>query len=259
MCGSEHVATHGNFGKTGGFKESRSAAVREPLARGAEILDAVFTGRPNRFVVEAELPTGETIRTHCADRGRLVWLLPGTRLLVGVKPGSGRKTGFQAAAAWNEGAWASLDTHLPNRLVERALLAGALPPFAGWEMERREARLGGSRLDFLLSRGPERCWLEVKSVGMSHAGVARFPDAPTARGVRHLGELSAAASGGVRAALVFVAQHAGAEAVAPWREIDPALADALADARRAGVEVYAYRCPITRDGITLGEPLPVLG
>lgn len=232
--------------------------VQVALASGAPIVDATFVARPNRFVVEAELPSGERVLAHCADRGRLLWLVPGTALLLGVRPEAGRKTAFQVAAAWANAGWASLDTHLPNRLIEQALRAGALPQFTRYPTIRREARHGASRLDFRLDDGAQTCFVEVKSAGNAWGGVAHFPDAPTERGRRHLLELAALAQSGTRAALIFVAQHATATAVAPDRTIDPAFADALVRAAHAGVEVYAYCCPIARNGITLAEAIPCL-
>lgn len=233
-------------------------SVSVPLVGGAPIVDGVFVARPNQFIVEAQLTTGEYIRAHCADRGRLRWLVPGTPLLLGSKAGAQRKTAFQVAAAWADNAWASLDTHLPNRLIEAALCAGALPQFHGYSMIKREARYNHSRFDFRLGEATQPCFIEVKSVGTASDGLALFPDAPTRRGTRHLVELAALASDGVRTALIFVAQHAQAGAVMPDRRIDPEFADALIAAAYAGVEIYAYRCPITRQGITLEQEIPCL-
>lgn len=230
--------------------------VQVPLASGAPIVDATFVTRPNRFVIEARLATGELVRAHCADRGRLLWLMAGMPLLVGVRPEAGRKTGFQVAAAWHNAGWASLDTHLPNRLIEQALRAGALPQFRAYPTIQREARHGASRFDFRLHDGAQQCYIEVKSAGNAAGGVAQFPDAPTERGRRHLAELAELAERGTRAALVFVAQHSTATAVVPDRTIDPAFADALAAAARSGVELYAYCCPIERNGITLTQAIP---
>ncbi len=232
--------------------------VRVPLVGGAPLLDATFLARPNRFVVEAHLASGETITAHCADRGRLIWLLPGLPLLVGHKPAPGRKTGYQVAAAWSSGAWSSLDTHLPNRLIEQALRLGALPQFSAYPTMKREARHGNSRFDFLLDDGAQKCYVEVKSVGQVFDGVARFPDAPTERGRRHLQELAALAAADIRTAVIFVAQHAHATVVAPDRSIDPAFADTLGDVIQAGVEVYAYCCPVERNGITLNRAIPYM-
>jgi sugar fermentation stimulation protein A len=220
-------------------------------------VDALFVARPNRFVVEAQLATGEHVLAHCADRGRLAWLQPGIPLLLGVKPDHGRKTGFQVAAASINGAWASLDTHLPNRLIAQALRMRALPPFQDYTAIRPEARHGTSRFDFRLSDGERVCYVEVKSVGIVHNGIGLFPDAPTDRGRRHVQELAALRAAGTRTALVFVAQHKHAQAVAPDPMIDPLFADALVEAATAGVEIYAWCCPVRRDGIRIDAAIPV--
>ncbi len=227
-----------------------------PLVGGSKLVDATFVARPNQFVIVAELATGQQVQAHCADRGRLLWLVPGTPLLLGIKPGVGRKTAFQAAAAWTNDGWASLDTHLPNRLIEHALYARVLAQFGDYTAIKREVRVGNSRFDFRLAHAGQCCYLEVKSVGTAANGIARFPDAPTLRGCRHLAELAALASRGTRTALLFVAQHSEATCVLPDRTIDPAFAAALRDAVTAGVEVYAYRCPVSRSGIILGPAIP---
>lgn len=227
-----------------------------PLGRGAPLVEAIFLARPNRFLVEASL-AGEVVQAHLADRGRLVeTLMPGVRLLLARQDGAGRKTAFQAVAAYRGATLHSLDTHLPNRLVEAALRAGALPQFAAYPRIRREATVAGSRFDFELSGEQGRCMLEVKSAGLIIDGLGLFPDAPTDRGRRHLCELAALAQAGERTAVLFVAQGA-ATAVTVHTAIDPAFADALHAAAAAGVEVYAYACPLTPAGIVFGPQVPM--
>lgn len=227
-----------------------------PLGFGGELVEATFLARPNRFLVEARLGDA-VVQAHLADRGRLIGtLVPGATLLLAHRPAPGRKTAYQAVGAWVGERLASLDTHLPNRLIHAALRAGALPLFAGYTTVRPEARVGHSRFDFMLD-GPEGpCLLEVKSAGDVRDGVAWFPDAPTSRGLRHLEELGALARGGARAAVLFVAQGQ-ARAVAMNTAIDPAFAAGLARAAESGVAVLAYACPITPAGIALGEPAAV--
>jgi sugar fermentation stimulation protein A len=96
----------------------------------------------------------------------------------------------------------------------------------------------------------------VKSAGLVLGGVALFPDAPTERGRRHVAELAGLAAQGQRCAVVFVAQGQ-AESIAMNTAIDPAFAAELARARAGGLEVYGYSCPLSPQGITLGEANPV--
>ncbi|GAC1548210.1 MAG: DNA/RNA nuclease SfsA [Herpetosiphon sp.] len=232
-----------------------------PLLGGAAILDGIFLARPNRFVVEAQLPDGQVVRAHMADRGRLLWLRPGMPVWLGAKQGAHRKTQFQIAAVKTDGGWASVDTTLPNRLIELALRSGALPQFGSFPTLRREFTQGASRFDFRLSTAdaePQHCFVEVKSVGYLNDGVGQFPDAPTLRGTRHLNELLALAQGGHRAAVVFVAQCTGAHTIQPAHEIDPVFAATLAQVRAGGVEVYGYAARMERTGLVLGAAVPVL-
>jgi sugar fermentation stimulation protein A len=197
------------------------------------------------------------VRAHLADRGRLKeTLVPGARLLLAHRDGPGRATAFQAVAAYVGERLASIDTALPNRLVEAALRAGALAPFACYDRIRREATVGPSRFDFLLEGERGCCLLEVKSAGLVVDDRALFPDAPTTRGRRHVQELAEHARSGVRSAVVFIAQGQAA-AVAMETAIDPEFAAALAEARAAGVEVRGYSCPLTPAGIALGAEIPV--
>ena len=93
---------------------------------------------------------------------------------------------------------------------------------------------------------------------LEREGVALFPDAPTARGARHLEELARLAAAGAGAAVVFVIQMRGPRRFAPNAAQDPAFAAALRRAAGAGVRVAAYDCVAEPDGLTLGAPVPVV-
>lgn len=225
-----------------------------------ELTTARFLRRPNRFVVHAALDDGEQVRAHLPNPGRMDEILTAGRAL-GLEPAdrADRKTEWSAVLARtpDEGGWVSLVTTLPNRLVGAALSARRLPELADWEPERSEVPLGGSRLDFLLTRGDRRMALEVKSVSLEREGVGLFPDAVTERGTRHLRELTEIAGrDGWEAVVLFVAQRDDVGAVTAAPDIDPAFADALGEAREAGVRVLARRCEVTRRGVALGPALP---
>lgn len=231
-----------------------------PTVAFPDLVRARFVERPNRFVVNAVLDDGRPAVCHLGDPGRLVELLvPGAPLFVAAADAPHRKTAWTVKLVEApSGDLVSVDTTLPNRLVARALAAGALEELAGWSVERREFTVGGSRFDFLLRRPGRTRLLEVKSVTLVEGGVALFPDAVTARGARHLRELAAEASAGRQeAAVLFVVQRRVARLIRAAREIDPAFADALAGACRAGVELLGRRCRVGVDGVVLAAPIPV--
>ena len=224
---------------------------------GAPLVEARFVHRPNRFVVHAHLPGQGDVVAHLADPGRLRELLvPGRRMGLRPEPPSStrstRWTALLVESVDGEG-WVSVNTTMPNRLVDLALRSGALEEFRGWRYVRREVPFGGSRLDFLLEdAGGRRLYVEAKSVTLVENGVALFPDAVTARGARHLEELIHAVGEGHEAAALFVLQRPDADRIVAAHHIDPVFAETLARAQDAGVRVLGRRCAVGWDGIRLG-------
>jgi sugar fermentation stimulation protein A len=103
------------------------------------------------------------------------------------------------------------------------------------------------------------CYLEVKNVHlMRQSRLAEFPDAVTARGAKHLGELIATAARGARAVMLFVIQIGSAERFAVARDIDPRYAQALDRARQSGVETLAWRCQVSAEAISVTRPVPLV-
>jgi sugar fermentation stimulation protein A len=154
----------------------------------------------------------------------------------------------------------------PNAIVAEALAERAISELGGYSGFRREVKYGESlfgktsRVDFLLEHpGRPPCYLEIKNVHlMRRPGLAEFPDSVTARGARHLDELAAMAASGARAVMLFVIQIGSAGGFALARDIDPVYGLAFDRARAAGVEVLAYTCRISHDGVTLARPVPLV-
>jgi sugar fermentation stimulation protein A len=218
------------------------------------LVGATFHERPNRFIVVARLEDGRSVRAHLGDPGRLKeLLLPGARLrLKPVAPGVERKTRFTVALVQSPDlprVWVSLETARANRLAEPLLAEGTVRGIPRPLSLRREVTRGASRFDFqLLGRAGVPTWVEVKSVTLVEEGVAFFPDAPTTRGVRHLRELAAMAKSGEKTAVLFVVQRHDAREVRANERTDPDFAQALADAREAGVRIRAVAFRLTPGG-----------
>lgn len=230
----------------------------------AALIDARFVARPNRFVVRARLACGATIEAHLGDPGRLTELLiPEAALrLRPVEAGGTRRTRYTVAlvrAGGARGPWVSVETARANDRAEGLLARGAIRGIPRPERLRREVRHGSSRFDFLVEpEAGRRCWVEVKSVTLVENGVARFPDAPTARGARHVRELATLSRDGGRAAVLFIVPREDARVVVPHADLDPEFAAALADARAAGVALRAWSFRIDDDGGAVSRgPLPV--
>jgi sugar fermentation stimulation protein A len=225
----------------------------------AKLIPATFIKRDNRFRVTVRVE-GRLVWAHLPNSGRVRELLvPGRRVLLAAAQAPGRLTAYDLLMVELDGTLVSIDARLPSRLLYEALQAGRVEEFAGYAQVRREVTYGQSRLDLVLEGGPDgrRCFIEVKSVTLVEDGVALFPDAPTQRGRRHLGELARAKAEGHRAAVVFVVQRDDAVCFSPYDEADPAFGQALREVAQVGVEVYAYKCRVREEEMALDVPLPV--
>jgi sugar fermentation stimulation protein A len=100
--------------------------------------------------------------------------------------------------------------------------------------------------------------VEVKSVTLVKDKIARFPDAPTLRGRRHVEELRRIVQETPDAAAVlFIVQRPDADAVEPHWGTDPDFGHALAAAAQAGVQLLAYTCRLTPAAAHLDRAIQV--
>ncbi len=218
-----------------------------------------FLSRPNRFVAQVALD-GRTETCHVKNTGRCRELLiPGCRVYLTRSDNPARKTKYDLIAVEKQTARGPLliniDAQAPNHVFEAWARAGRFRP--GLTLLRPETVYGASRFDFYWETDTDRGFVEVKGVTLEEDGVARFPDAPTLRGVKHLEELIAAHQAGYQAALCFIVQFSGAKYVTPNDTTHPQFGQALRRAAQAGVEVFALGCAVTPDTLTAEEFVPV--
>ncbi len=230
----------------------------DPIEFKTGLREAHFIERLNRFAVRL-LCDGEEVVAHMANSGRLDELLrpENAMYLSPVPPDAERKTRFDLTLVRCGDALVSADARLPNKLVVEAIEADRLAGFGGYPDVRTEVTVGHSRIDIVLGGPGGECYVEVKSVTLVEDGVGLFPDAPTERGRKHLGTLVDVAARGHRAAVAFVVQRADVSAFSPNRAADPEFCDILLEVAAEGVEVYAYKCAVSLDSITISAPLPV--
>lgn len=221
------------------------------------LVPATFLERLNRFLGVVQIEE-EDVQCFIPNPGRMRELLHhGARVYVLERESEKRKTRYNLVLVDFGGVLVSIDSMTPNRVLAEAIEAGSIPEFRGLRVERREYTYGESRLDFLLRGESGRLLLEAKSCTLVREGVGLFPDAPTARGRRHLKTLIDGLKGG-RAAAFFLIQRDDAECLKPNEETDPEFAASLREAHRMGVEVYAYTSDVTLDGVSVKERVPVV-
>ena len=216
-------------------------------------LAGTFLSRPNRFIARVEIE-GRLETVHVKNTGRCRELLvPGARVILTPGKNPARKTRYDLVAVWKGETLINMDSQAPNAAA-RELLERLFPGFA----IHPEHTWGRSRFDFYLEQGPRRILLEVKGVTLEQDGLARFPDAPTLRGAKHLEELSRARAEGYESYILFLIQMKGCHALAPNEETDPAFAAALRSARDAGVGILCYDCAVTEDSMTPDRSVDII-
>jgi len=242
--------------------------------RGGDLLDktfipfaalqqAIFMARPNRFLVRCKLvDSSEVVEAHLADPGRLTeLLLPGVILYVEHANNPNRKTKWSVILVKDNatGILVSVRSTLANQLAGQALQMQAISELSDWQFDRAEFTLGNSRLDFLLkNKIGEQKLVEVKSCTLVHNKVAMFPDAVTARGQKHVRELTnLQLNGDYSCAILFIVQRADAKFFRPADHIDPTFGQLLREAHKQGVLILAYKSIVTLSGIKLGGTLPL--
>ncbi|MGP0585667.1 DNA/RNA nuclease SfsA [Paenibacillus timonensis] len=223
-----------------------------------DIVQGRLQRRVNRFI--AEVMVGDAVeQVHVKNTGRLKeLLLPDTEVLLEASDRPERKTKYSLIAAAHDGGWVNVDSQAPNPVAFEALNAGGIAEIGSVTRAKREVTYGDSRFDLYYEQGEQRGFIEVKGVTLEQGGIAMFPDAPTARGTKHVLELVKAVLEGYAGTVLFVVQMKGCHAFTPYREMDPAFADALKEASRQGVRILAYGAIVTEREIVLGGSLPVL-
>jgi sugar fermentation stimulation protein A len=182
-----------------------------------------------------------------------------------------RKTAFTVEAVGvpdtrtGDLTWVGINQNAANRYVETALTRGALDTILPVRQVRREARLGASRLDFLVN---DDTYLEVKTP-LQTIQVPTPPELDatlrrkvpafdsTDRLVRHITELADSLGQHQRAILLtcFLYDNPGFR-TAPSARADQVGA-AVADAVARGVELWQVNLPLTPTGIRWPSATPL--
>jgi sugar fermentation stimulation protein A len=223
---------------------------------------ATLLRRYKRFLADVALEDGARVTAHCANPGSMMGLsAPGLPVWLEPNDDPARKLRYSwKLAALPGGHWAGIDTGVPNRVAGEALRARLIPELAAYGGVRPEVRYGAaSRVDFLLTEpGLPDAYVEVKNVHLRRTGDwAEFPDSVTLRGARHLEELGNMAERGARAVMLYVIQRTDCARLAMAADLDPGYAAAFVRARARGVQMLAWVCAISPQGVRLCRPAPV--
>lgn len=218
------------------------------------IKKAIFLERPNRFIAYADLD-GERVKCHVKNTGRCKELLiPGEAVVYLEDHGenTNRKTRYSLVKVVKNGRIINMDSQAPNQIAFDWLQNGEL--YEDISFVKREVKYGNSRFDIYYERGNGiKGFIEVKGDTLEDDNVARFPDAPTERGIKHIHELIEAHKNGYEANILFVIQMKGVDHFEPNYRTHAAFGEALKEAKAVGVNVMAIDCIVTEDAVIANE------
>ena len=226
-----------------------------------DYVKGIFKARPNRFIAEVEVDGALEI-AHVPNTGRCKELLvDGATVWLEPSDNPKRKTKYSLHFVENKGVLVSLYSQQANSIVYDAIVDGKIKKLAGYDFHQREKTVDNSRIDIYLANREddccgmnflvEPCYVEVKGVTLIVDGEARFPDAPTERGAKHLKELIKLKKDGNRCVVFFLIQHPAGNFFRPNWQNDPNFSKTLNEAYEAGVEILVYRCDNQLEGIEL--------
>lgn len=222
------------------------------------IVSGTFLGRPNRFIAEVDID-GVPQHVHVKNTGRCKELLtPNATVYLEKSSQPNRKTLYDLVCVKKGDKLINMDSQAPNRVVKEYLNAhGFIPGFPRGDTVQSEVTFLQSRLDFCWKVKQNPFYLEVKGVTLEENKIARFPDAPTQRGTKHLKHLIEAVKMGYQAGICFVVQMQGVSYFTTNDANDPLFAKTLREAKQAGVIVGAVDCLVTPDSLEISSEVEI--
>ncbi|MGI6630981.1 MAG: DNA/RNA nuclease SfsA [Bacillota bacterium] len=220
------------------------------------IKPGIFLNRPNRFIAQV-LVEGKTETVHVKNTGRCRELLrPHARVMLEEAHNPKRKTKYSLISVYKNNMLVNMDSQAPNEVVWGAVQNGRIPEIPDVARLKREVTFGQSRFDlyFETAHG-QKGFVEIKGVTLEEEGIAKFPDAPTLRGTKHLRELIQAVRAGYQGFVFFLVQMKGIKYFTPHSRMDQDFSQALKEAEAAGVNILVYDSHVTPHEITLGEKI----
>ncbi|MEL6262183.1 MAG: DNA/RNA nuclease SfsA [Cyanobacteria bacterium J06626_6] len=239
----------------------RVPASTEWFYRYPELLQGKLIKRYKRFLADIELDTGDRITAHCPNTGPMTGVCHiGSPVMVSRSTNPKRKLKYTweliavpDARDPRKLIWVSINTALPNRVMQSALERRLFSELGNYETIKPEVPYGTnnkSRIDFLLTGTPNNkpIYVEVKNTTWATGTRALFPDTVTTRGQKHLRELVNLIPD-ARSVMVYFISREDCNEFSPGDGSDPLYGDLLRQAKDQGVEILPLRFQIAPDGI----------
>ncbi len=222
-----------------------------------KLIHGTLVKRYKRFLSDIKLDDGSVVVAHCTNSGSMKTCIEeGAEVYLSPAKDPKRKTQYTWEMIKLNGSWVGINTSHPNLIAFEAIKNGEIDQLTGYDHVQREVKIGNSRIDIMAQNTNETCFIEVKNVTMKDGSYARFPDAITTRGKKHLDELIALKKEGIRAVMLYIIQRSDVEVFAAADKIDLNYAKTLKEAYKAGVEIIPLRVRVTPKEIVIEKELP---
>lgn len=228
------------------------------LTYNPSLVSGKLIKRYKRFLSDIELENGSIVTAHCPNPGAMTGLKePGLKVWLQQQTNPKAKLKYRWELVEADDTIVGINTQRPNQIIHQALIGKELEPFKNYDSIKPEVKYGEkSRIDFLLEKkNSSNCYLEIKNVHLKRKTNAEFPDSVTQRGTKHIKELVHMKELGHQAALLFLVQRNDCDTVSIAKDIDPTYHKTLNWAIEEGLDVYAYCCRVTTNGIMLDRQI----
>lgn len=216
--------------------------------------------RYKRFLADITLDNGEEITAHVPNSGAMTSCIEeGCDVWVTHHDNPKRKLKYTLELTKMGKELICTNTGVANKIAIEAVKDGVIKELQGYDSIKPEQKYGqNSRIDILLEKEDEKCYVEIKSVSLKIEDTLAFPDAVTTRGTKHLKELSDMVKEGHRAVMLYIIQRTDNLPFRLAHEIDTKYVEAFKEAKKAGVEVLVYQSDINLKEINIAKEVEFL-
>ena len=216
--------------------------------------------RYKRFFTDVKIAK-EIVTAHCPNTGSMKGLLDeGNEVYLLPNNDPKRKLKYGLEIIKSRKNLVGVNTHMANRIVEYGLKNNLINELKNNDIIKPEVFFNKeTRFDFLLEKKNQKIFVEVKNVTLfRNKDTAEFPDAPTARGIKHLLTLIDAIKKSYKTYLIFLVQIQNMKYFKIAKDIDEEYYNAYLKAKKAGVNFLAYRCNISSKKIFIDKKLKII-
>ena len=220
-----------------------------------KLISGQFIKRYKRFFVNVKIK-GKIITAHCPNTGSMYGLLKkGNKVWLTKSNNLNRKLKYTLQIIQDKKTKVGINTHLTNKIVLEALENNLIKNFNKGINIKPEAKFGSNtRFDFLITKNNMKAFIEVKNVTLSREkGIAEFPDAVTARGLKHIKELIKAREKDYKIYILYLIQRNDCNFFKIAEDIDPEYSDSLSKAVKKKLNVLCFDCKFSPKGIKLNQ------